>query len=60
MPYELIKQGTGYKVKNKESGKEYSKKPIPKQRAEAQMRILYAIEGGMVPRGQTGKGKKGK
>ena len=55
MPYELIKQGTGYKVKNKESGKEYSKKPIPKQRAEAQMRILYAIEGGMVPKGQKGK-----
>lgn len=47
MAYELVKRGTGYVVKNKETGKEYSKKPIPKQRAEAQMRLLYAIESGL-------------
>ena len=55
MPYELVKKVGGYVVKNKESGKEYSKKPIPKQRAESQMRLLYAVEGGMVPRGRKGK-----
>ena len=49
MPYELKKVGTGYKVKNKETGKEYSKKPIPKARAEAQMKLLYGIEHGMIP-----------
>ena len=55
MPYELIKKGTGYVVKNKETGKEHSKKPLPKQRAEAQMRLLYGIESGMIPRGKRGK-----
>ena len=40
MPFELEKVGAGYKVKNVETGKEYSKKPIPKKRAEAQMRVL--------------------
>lgn len=52
MPYALVKKGTGYVVKNTETGKEHSKKPIPKARAEAQMRLLYGIEHGMVPRGQ--------
>ena len=55
MPYELVKRGTGYVVKNTETGKEHSKKPIPKARAEAQMRLLYGIESGMIPRGQRGK-----
>lgn len=50
MPLELKKKGTGYVVRNKESGKEYSKKGIPKARAEAQMRLLNAIEHGMKPR----------
>lgn len=52
MPYELLKRGTGYVVKNKETGKEHSKKPIPKARAEAQMRLLQAIDHGMKPRGK--------
>jgi len=43
MPFELEKVGVGYKVKNVESGKEYSKKPIPKKRAEAQLRMLQMI-----------------
>lgn len=52
MPYDLRKKGTGYVVVNTATGKEHSKKPIPKSRAEAQMRLLYGIEHGMVPRGQ--------
>lgn len=55
MPYDLVKSGTGYKVKNLETGQFHSKKPIPKARAEAQMRLLYGIEHGMVPKGKRGK-----
>ena len=58
MPYELIKRGSGYVVRNTITKKEYSKKPIPKTRAESQMKLLYGIESGMIPKG--GKGKKGK
>ena len=50
MPYELKPKGAGYIVKNTETGKEHSKKPIPKSRAEAQMRLLQAIEHGMIPK----------
>ena len=52
MPYDIKKVGTGYKVVNTATGKEHSKKPIPKARAEAQMRLLYGIEKGMIPRGK--------
>lgn len=52
MPYSIIPKGRGYIVKNTETGKEHSKKPMPKARAEAQMRLLYGIERGMVPRGK--------
>lgn len=52
MPYELRKKGTGYVVVNTQTGKEHSKKPIPKARAEAQMRLLYGIEHGMIPTGK--------
>lgn len=55
MPYEIRKEGRGYKVINTATGKEHSKKPIPKQRAEAQMRLLYGIESGMIPQGRKGK-----
>lgn len=44
MPYELVKKGRGFVVKNKKSEKEYSKKPISKTKATAQMRLLYMIE----------------
>ena len=57
MPYELKKKGTGYVVKNTETGKEHSKKGIPKARAESQMRLLYGIEKGMIPRGKKEGGK---
>lgn len=46
MPYEIRKMGTGFTVVNTKTGKEHSKKPIPKNRAEAQMRLLTAIEKG--------------
>ena len=49
MPYILVKVGTGYKVKNTQTGEYKSKKPIPKARAEAQMRLLQGIEHGFVP-----------
>jgi len=51
MPFEIRKKGTGYVVVNTATGKEHSKKGIPKSRAEAQMRLLYGIERGMIPRG---------
>lgn len=52
MPYSLIQRGSGYIVKNMATGKEHSKKPIPKKRAEAQMRLLQGIEHGFVPTGK--------
>lgn len=52
MPYSIIPKGRGYVVKNTETGKEHSKKPMPKARAEAQMRLLRAIEHGFVFRGK--------
>lgn len=55
MPYDLRKKGTGYIVVNTATGKEHSKKPLPKARAEAQMRLLYGIEHGMVPRNKDKK-----
>lgn len=45
MPYAVRKSGSGYKVYNKITGKTYSKKPIPKERAEAQMRAMYMHSG---------------
>jgi hypothetical protein len=42
MPYKVTKSGSGYKVKNKESGKTYSKKPLSKKKAEDQAKAIYA------------------
>jgi len=42
MPYEVRKQGDGYKVFKKGTQKAYSEKPLPKAKAEAQMRAIYA------------------
>ena len=45
MPYKLIKEKDGtYSVKNMATGA-YKSHHIPKMRAEAQIRLLYAIEG---------------
>ena len=52
MPYDIKKKGTGYVVVNTMTGKEHSKKGIPMKRAEAQMRLLYGIEKGMIPTGK--------
>lgn len=52
MPYTLLQRGSGYVVKNTATGKEHSKKPIPKKRAEAQMRLLQAIDHGFVSTGK--------
>lgn len=48
MPYTLRKAPNRdlYWVVNKENGKKHSKDPLPKERAMAQMRALYAAEGG--------------
>lgn len=40
----MIQKSTGgYFVVNRESGKKYSGKPIPKAKAEAQMRLLQMV-----------------
>lgn len=48
MPYKLRKAPKRdlYWVVNKETGKKHSKDPLPKERALAQMRALYASESG--------------
>ena len=57
MPYDIKKKGTGFVVVNTATGKEHSKKGIPKARAEKQMKLLYGIEHGMIPRGKKDGGK---
>jgi len=42
MPYAVRKSGKGYQVVNKHTNKKYSKKPLPKARAKAQLRAIYA------------------
>lgn len=48
MPYALRKAPKRelYWVVNKQTGEKYSLDPIPKERAQAQLRALYAREGG--------------
>ena len=43
MPYKLLKTSKGYYVVNKVTGKRHSSHPLPKERAEAQMRVLESI-----------------
>ena len=42
MPWNIVKSGSGYKVRNKDTGKTYSKKPMPKARAKKQLAAMYA------------------
>ena len=58
MPYKLRKAPNKdlFWVVSKETGKKHSQEPLPRARAEAQMRALYAAEGGYVM-GQPGKKK---
>jgi hypothetical protein len=50
MPYDLRKspQKNAYWVVNRESGKKYSRLPIPLSRAQAQRRALYAVDNGYI------------
>ena len=45
MPYEIHKEGSGYVVETKGTHKKHSKHPLPKARAEAQMKALYRVMG---------------
>lgn len=56
MPYGIRKSPNKelYWVFNKETGRKYSKSPIPKERAEAQRRAIYASEN----RQRFSRGKK--
>lgn len=40
MPYKIAKAGKGFKVKNRLTGKTYSKKALPRKRAVAQLRAI--------------------
>lgn len=48
MPYVLRKapRREAYWVVNQDTGKKHSIDPLPRKKAEAQMRLLYAVEGG--------------
>ena len=50
MPYALEHWGNKAIVVNKDTGKHYSKTPIPLTNAKAQMKLLYGVEAGMVPK----------
>jgi len=49
MPYTQIKVKGGYKNKNINSGKSYSKKPMSKEKADSQLRILKINYKGRMP-----------
>ena len=57
MPYFLEMGSGGHSFKgkaivvNSKTGKHYSSSPIPIATAKKQMRLLYGVEHGMVPRG---------
>ncbi|NBO98712.1 MAG: hypothetical protein EBU90_01100 [Proteobacteria bacterium] len=40
MPYKIKKSGSGYKVCKKKGGKCFSKKPLSKQKAKAQLSAI--------------------
>ena len=59
MPYSLRKapRENKYWVITKGSGRKHSKKPLPKSRAQAQMRALYAAENGYILRRSSSRKK---
>jgi hypothetical protein len=60
MPYSLLKgKDDSYSVINSATGKVHSKHTTH-EKALAQMRLLYGIEGGMEPRGRSMEKKKAK
>lgn len=42
MPYKVVAEGSGFVVINTDTGRKHSRKPLPRARAEAQARALYA------------------
>lgn len=57
MPYTLRasrKYKGKYWVVNEETGKKYSKKPIPKSRAKKQLGLLWGLESGSIKPYKTG------
>jgi hypothetical protein len=44
MPYSIQKSGTGFKVYKKGTSKSFSKKPLTKKRAKAQMAAIGISE----------------
>ena len=49
MPYKIVKGKLGYTVKNKDTGKVYAKHTTLAN-AEAQIRLLHAIDSGYTPK----------
>ncbi len=49
MPYAIHKKGSQWVVVNKDTGKEHGKH-ASREKALAQMRLLYGVEHGMTPR----------
>jgi len=45
MPYHIKKVGTGFKVFKKGTNKSFSKEPMSKSKAEAQMKVMEKKEG---------------
>jgi hypothetical protein len=62
MPYKLRKspKKEAYWVVTKSTGRKHSKAPLPKSRALAQMRALYAAENGYVLRNKSKSLRKAK
>jgi len=44
MPYKIVKRKGGFFVRNVDTGKVYSSKPMTKMDADAQLRILERME----------------
>jgi len=45
MPFKEVKVKGGYVIRNLDTGKKYSKHPISKKNADAQLRILKYVTG---------------
>jgi len=48
MPYVIVKKGKGYVVMNKETGRQYSLRPLTKEAAMKQFTILTLLEKGII------------
>jgi hypothetical protein len=60
MPYKLRKSPNAnkYWVVTKSTGRKHSRKPLPKSRALAQMRALYAVENGYILRNRSKRSRR--